>query len=105
MRVTRSEQNIEKAMRLHALLRKAEKLSRQIKPLRAHFEPLLDPVDNVLVAGRLAVMGTVKSRTAIDRVKLAERLANEYQDFLTETSYIEIDVKPAMQLAKKEKVQ
>jgi hypothetical protein len=101
MRTTKSHKNIEKAMRLHALLRKVEKLAREIKPLRAHFRDLLDKNDLVLVAGRLAVVGKKRDRTKIDRVRLAERLGAEFDQFCKDDSYIEIDVKPAIQLAQR----
>jgi hypothetical protein len=101
MRTTKSHKNIEKAMELHKLIRQVEKLARRIKPLRAHFRPLLDPDDLVLVAGRLAVVGKQHPRSSIDRDKLRVLITpQQFDDLLLDLSYVEIDVKPVMQLAK-----
>jgi hypothetical protein len=100
MKVTKSKENIAKALELYKLIRQAERLAKKIKPLRAHFKPLLDEEDLVLVAGRLAVVGDRKTRKTHDREKLALRLGPEYESFVVTTEFIEVDVQPAIALAK-----
>lgn len=104
MKVTKSHKNIEKAMRLNALLRKAERLAQEIKPLRAHFRELielLDPDEKVVVAGRLAIVGTKVTRSSFDREGARPLIAPEqFAALIKDTSYVDIDVKPAMQLAR-----
>jgi hypothetical protein len=101
MKVTKSRQNIEKAMQLNAKLRKAEKLSNEIRALRGHFRGLLDPNDHLLIAGRLAVIGKPVPRSTLDRETLKTLITpQQFESLLSDTSYVEIDVKPAIQLAK-----
>jgi hypothetical protein len=89
-------------MELHRLLSTVRRVAKKIKPLRAHFRPLLDPKDGVLVAGRLAVVGTKKERTKVNRDRLRALVsAKEFEALLEDVSYLEIDVKPAIQLARK----
>lgn len=104
MRTTRSHANIEKAMELNKLIRAAQKLAKKIKPLKAHFRPLLDDADGVLVAGRLAVVGNKKTRTSVNREKLAPMITSEQmEEILDDVSYIEIDVKPVIELVRGQK--
>lgn len=102
MRTTRSHQNIERAMDLFKLIRQMDRIQKKIKPLKAHFRPLLiAEQDLTLVAGRLTVYGTRHPRTKVDRDLLKDLVrAEDLGRLLQNYDEVVIDVKPTMSLAK-----
>jgi len=101
LKVTTSKANIEKAAQLNRLMRRAKNLAKDIIPLKAHFKTFFGEEGGALAAGDVVIVAEPHTRTTLDKDKLRARVGDDFREFFTESTHLELEVSSRKDFEKK----